>query len=228
MQHKDTWSFQNELFDGKCRNQFPTTGHQEVCQESTLLNPMEKGTLLCTAAANSDLETKRELLRSRTDAYSQTALHAAVQKSHYGITKLEQGANMHKPDADGLTPIAMAQKHGASDMCELLSSYECKRKFVGHDQILTANSNRNNHNQSNSTRSTQFRHPKHIETMTTTCLETESPTAKSNAKECTNKRVTIHIHSERSERSTENFGKLICLPDSIEDLLRIAGKHCLI
>lgn len=42
-----------------------------------------------------------------------------------------------------------------------------------------------------------------------------------------NKRVTIHSLSKHRTTSEGQYGKLITLPDSLEELLRIAGKHYL-
>lgn len=233
MQHKDPRLVFNELFYGEAisGNQFLPTGYQKNYQEIPFLKPKEKGRLLCMAAENSDFQTISELLRcgidvNLTDDYGQTALHAAVQKSHYGIIKLllERGANMHKPDPSGWTPIAIAQKHRETDICDLLLNYENRRKFIGHDQIQRQYGKRNNQIQRNGERSTQFRYPKYSETLTTTSSKDESHLINWNAQDCTNRRVIIHIHSESSERLTEKFGKLINLPGSIEELLKIAGQ----
>ncbi|KAJ6806718.1 potassium channel KAT3-like [Iris pallida] len=214
MQHRDPRLVLNEWFYGEAisGNQFHPTGYQKNYQEIPFLKPKEKGRLLCMAAENSDFETISELLRcgtdvNLTDEFGQTALHAAVQQSHYGIIKLllERGADMHKPDPNGWTPIAIAQKHRETDICDLLLNYENRRKFIGHDQIQTEYSKRNNQIQRNRERSTQFRYPKYSEAQSS---KDESHSINWNAQDWTNKRVIIHIHSESSGRLTEKLESL--------------------
>jgi len=235
--HKDPRLCLKEWYNGGeiNGNQLPSAQREDNYQETPVLEAMEKGTLLCTAAANSDLNKVRELLRcgadaNLIDANGRTALHAAVQKGHIDLIKmlLEHGANMHKPDPRGWTPKAMVQEHGKNDICELLLSYEKRKRLFGDDQRQTASSNQNSPVQSNWEWNTAFRYPRHVKTMTTTCSESESHSDDNNNMKLNSRRVTIHMHPQKSDRSPEQFGKLINLPGSLQELLRIGGKYCLL
>lgn len=236
-QHKVLGPILNEWYAG-CEiigNQLFSTQGEDNYQETPVLEAMEKGTLLCTAAEKSDLNRVKELLRCGADAniidaYGQTALHMAVQRDHFDLIKilLERGANMHKPDARGWTPKEIAQEHGNNDVSELLSGYENRTKLLGDDQTQTADRHRNSLIQSNCKFSSPFRYRKHAEMMPVTCFEGENHSVDSNHTKLESKRITVHMHPQISERSPEQFGKLINLPDSLQELFRIGGKYCLI
>ena len=232
--HKDPRLFLNEWCNGGAinGNQLPSAQREDNYQET---DAMESRTPLCTAAANSDVNKVRELLRcgadaNLIDAYGRTAIHAAVRKGHIDPLKmlLEHGANMHEPDPCGWTLKAMAQENGQSDICELLLSYENRKRLLGDDQRQTANSRQSSLTQSNWEWCTALRYRKYVETMTTTCSESENHSVDSNDMKLNSRRVTIHMHPQKSDRSPQKFGKLINLPGSLQELLRTGGKYCLL
>ncbi|ONK81091.1 uncharacterized protein A4U43_C01F25180 [Asparagus officinalis] len=224
VRHKDIQLILNELSSSEINsNQLYSTQHEDNYQEESILETMERGTLLCRAVTNTDLNTVRELLRcaadaNLTDAYGRTALHTAVQRGHIGLIKmlLEHGADMHKQDPHGWTPKAITQEHGKEEIGELLSNYENRKRLFGDDQMQTVNSRRNSLSQSNWEWNTPFRYPKHA--------DSESHSVDSKAKKLYNRRVAIHIHPGKSKQPSEQFGKLINLPGSIQELLRIGGQ----
>ncbi|XVF87176.1 hypothetical protein PTKIN_Ptkin18bG0098000 [Pterospermum kingtungense] len=130
----------------------------------------------------------------------QAALHDAVRKGHIEMVKilLEGGASVNKPDARGRTPKALAEQHGNKSIPELLLSYENKRKLDEHRIDIigpeTADDPKNS----------QIKH-------------------RSGA-EPNKKRVTIHMRFQSCSTSSRQRGKLILLPDSIQELLRMAGE----
>ncbi|KAG1346760.1 potassium channel KAT2 [Cocos nucifera] len=241
VQHGDPGLAFNEWQDsGPVRgNEHPSTRYQDDYQGSKLpmLELMDIGSILCKAAENNDLGTIHELLSlganpNSTDANGRTALHAAVQQGHCEIIKilLEQGAIMENPDASRWTPKALGDKHGKKGTMEPLSSKEKSRTGLEKEheiEFVEMRASTNENNTSNhETRgwSPCFRHP-HVADMMTTCWEKSGNhlVDKSTLK-ATNKRVTIYMHSQNTKTAREQVGKLINLPGSMEELLRIGGE----
>ncbi|CAN1249108.1 Potassium channel KAT1 [Linum perenne] len=132
----------------------------------------------------------------------QTALHAAVSKGHTEMVKmlLEGGANANKPDDRGWTPKELAAHRGHENIYDLLVSYENKRSL---NALKTVS----------------------IESAKATANATSSISSylhDVDENKFTKKRVTIHM-KHRDERTSNRWGKLIVLPDSLETLLNIAG-----
>lgn len=136
----------------------------------------------------------------------QTALHIAVQQGHLEMVRflLESGANVNKTDKRGWTPKALAETHADRGMYDLILSYENRKKSDGANAISHTTTHYKNQAYVSSTSST---YPTHAEAI--------SPEKK---------RVTIHINSGMNKHSEKKLPKLIVLPDSLEDLLIIAGK----
>ncbi|XVE88372.1 hypothetical protein DITRI_Ditri19aG0064500 [Diplodiscus trichospermus] len=143
----------------------------------------------------------------------QTALHDAVCKGHIEMVKilLEGGASVNKPDARGRMPKALAEQQGNMSILELLLSYENKRKSDEHRIEITgpetANDPKNSQSKDRSGAQNFFNSPSYREVTTPT-----------------KKRVTISMQLQSSSTSSRQHGKLILLPDSIQELLKMAGK----
>ncbi|XWS19834.1 hypothetical protein CRYUN_Cryun31cG0050700 [Craigia yunnanensis] len=143
----------------------------------------------------------------------QTALHYAVRKGHIEMVKilLEGGASVNKPDARRRTPIALAEQQGNMSIYELLLSYENKGKLDEHRIDIfgpeTADDPKNSQIKHRGGAQNFFNSPSYREVITPT-----------------KKRVTIHMQFQSSRTSSRQHGKLILLPNSIQELLRMAGK----
>ncbi|KAA3479057.1 potassium channel KAT1-like [Gossypium australe] len=143
----------------------------------------------------------------------QTALHDAVRKGHIEMVKilLEGGASVNKLDARGRTPKVLAEQQGNKSIYELLLSYENKRKKDEHMiEIIEpeiADDPKNNQSKHRSGAQNFFNSRNY--------REVTIPTKK---------RVTIHMQFQSSSTSSRQLGKLILLPDSIQELLRVAGE----
>ncbi|XP_022715549.1 potassium channel KAT3-like isoform X2 [Durio zibethinus] len=143
----------------------------------------------------------------------QTALHEAVRKGHIEMVKilLEGGASVHKPDAKGRTPKALAEQQGNKNIHDLLLSYEKKRKLDEHRiEIIgpeITDDPKNSQNKHRSGAQNFFNSPSYKEVIIPN-----------------KKRITIHMQFQTSSTSSRQFGKLILLPDSIHELLRMAGE----
>ena len=142
----------------------------------------------------------------------QTALHNAVRQGHIEMVKilLKGGASVNKPDARGRRPKALAEQQGNKSIHELLLSYENKRKLDEHSINIiepeTADDPKNSQIKHRSRAQNFFNSPSYREVITPN-----------------KKRVTIHMQFQSSSTSSRH-GKLILLPDSIQELLRMAGK----
>ncbi|KAK9268211.1 hypothetical protein L1049_010654 [Liquidambar formosana] len=160
----------------------------------------------------------------------QMALHAAVRKGHLEIIRslLEEGANVNKPDARGWTPKALAEQQGNKSIYDLLLSYENtkildehKIEFIEPETADNTNNSQNIHRRKGGPYSSNSRFKK-------------VPTNSSSSSSCcprdrevtklTKRRVTIHMLFHNKSISQRRPGKLIILPDSIEDLFKIAGQ----
>ncbi|CAI0545108.1 unnamed protein product [Linum tenue] len=133
----------------------------------------------------------------------QTTLHAAVSKGHIEMTKvlLEGGSNTNKPDDRGWTPKTIATERGDKSIYDLLVSYESKTRRTGFIDQETA----------------WLNSAKGITKVTSSDFDDRE------AKSLSTKRVTIHMKYQ-VERTSSQWGKLIILPQSMEELLRIAGE----
>ncbi|XP_048331466.2 potassium channel KAT1 isoform X1 [Ziziphus jujuba] len=151
----------------------------------------------------------------------QTALHAAVSKGHLEMVKilLERGANVNKPDARGWTPKTLAEKHGNKSIYDLLLSYEDRRKPDEHRIEFLApevgESTGNCQRQCEREESSQISHSH---------LNKVPKNSYSSALKPDRKRVTIHMQFQDRSESYRQFGKLIILPDSMEELFKIASE----
>lgn len=152
---------------------------------------------------------------------SQSGLHDAVRKGHVEMVKipLEGGANARKLDARGLTPKAIAENQGNKASNE--------QKMVGREHRIDLNepevvsTRMNDQKKTRSHRGTDY-----FESLP------GKPSSASdsnhhrfcNDQESAKKRVTIHMQVPTGKTQTRHLAKLIVLPDSIEELLRVAGK----
>ncbi|KAJ9135877.1 hypothetical protein P3X46_033003 [Hevea brasiliensis] len=159
----------------------------------------------------------------------QTALHAAVRKGHIEMVKilLEKGANADKPDAMGRTSKALAEQQGNKSIYDLLLNYENRRKIDEHKiDFIEPESDEPKKNPG-----------KHKGVGGPSCFNFHSKMVPINsssrlyscpndreAKKLTKKRVTIHMQFHNKSTLQRPLGKLIILPDSIEELLRIGGE----
>ncbi|KAK6917193.1 Cyclic nucleotide-binding domain [Dillenia turbinata] len=153
----------------------------------------------------------------------QTTLHEAVRKGHHEMVRilLEQGANANKPDSRGLTPKAIAEQLGNRGIYDLLVSYENRQGRDGHKIDImgpeTADYSLKSLNNYRRKGDPGVSIPRNMSSCSWCPSDTE-------ATKLTKRRVTIHMQLQTKSTSQKQHGKLILLPDSIEELLRIAGQ----
>lgn len=146
----------------------------------------------------------------------QTALNAAISKEHLEVVKnlLGGGPSMNKSEARGWTSKALAEQQGSKSICDLLLGYENRRRSDEHRIELNKpkEDERNGFFPSHSKKSPKSRY-----------LSTSSSFGERKGVEPIRKRVTIHEQFQKKS-AYQQHGKLISLPDSIDELFKIAGK----
>ncbi|XP_051125094.1 potassium channel KAT3-like [Andrographis paniculata] len=135
-----------------------------------------------------------------SESVVQTDLHLAVRQGHLEMVRmlLERGANVNKPDEGGWTPKALAKQHSNRGIYDLILNHEKNKKS---DEVID-------------------HYSKH------SCISTSSPTCSATpaAVSSEKKRVTIHMKFHNNRSSEKKLPKLIILPDSLQELLKIAGQ----
>ncbi|ONI10980.1 hypothetical protein PRUPE_4G080000 [Prunus persica] len=159
----------------------------------------------------------------------QMALHSAASQGHKEMVKilLEGGTNVNKPDTRGWTPKALAQQQGNKSINDLLRSYENRRideHRIEFSEPETPESTRNCKGNSKRHEGTQFFHSHLRKKPMKSYSGTSSPARDREGMRSINKRVTIHMHFQNGSASEMQLAKLIILPDSMEELLRVASE----
>ena len=188
------------------------------------------------ATKKSQANKANELTGIRMDVNSaaedgQTALHVAVGNGHLEMVRilLERGAKVNKKDAGGWTPKALAEQEGNKSIYDLLLGYE-NRMLLDEHKIDFSGS------EAADCRTSQGLHTKTGPLNVSNChFKKASKNSNSGSiypsnkdvMKLTKRRVTIHKQCQNASTSQGQLGKLIILPDSLEELLRIAGKLCL-
>ncbi|KAJ4703853.1 Potassium channel like [Melia azedarach] len=159
----------------------------------------------------------------------QTELHVATRKGHIEMVKLllEGGANVNKLDARGWSPKALAEQQGNRSIYDLLLRYENRKpdehkvEIIGpeiSDNIRNSQSKQGRQRGSDVLNSHSKKESIKLGSSTSSC-PSDGEGIKLNKK-----RITIHMLFQNTSTSQRRHGKLIVLPDSIEELLRISGE----
>ncbi|KAL5716030.1 hypothetical protein ACHQM5_017770 [Ranunculus cassubicifolius] len=154
--------------------------------------------------------------KTNTDEDGQTALHIAVRQGNHDIIKvlLEQGANLNKADARGWTPKALAQLLHQKSINELFESYENRNP----------NSSIDIQNKDRRKGVLQFTNSHSSQVATDSNSGGPSYASVSRGMNLDKRRVVIHKNLPTENISNNHLGKLIALPDSLQELLRIADN----
>ncbi|WCJ27390.1 Potassium channel KAT2 [Euphorbia peplus] len=157
-----------------------------------------------------------------------TALHAAAHKGHIEMVKilLDRGASASKTDTRGLTPKVQADHQENKSIYDLLLSYEDRQNLTEHKidviEHVSIDDSKNSQGKIKGTGGPDFFNfctklrPTNSSSHICSCPNYRE------AKKLNKKRVTIHMHSRSTLQRPP--GKLIILPDSIEELLKIGGE----
>ncbi|KAF9620689.1 hypothetical protein IFM89_013989 [Coptis chinensis] len=146
------------------------------------------------------------------DKYGQTALHVAVRKGHVEMIKLllEQGANVNKADARGWTPKTLAKLLDQKSIYDLLQYYEGGNRNLEDRKPEPIEPEKGE---------SKYSHCFQVATESHSGSSSSSSSSASQVMSLAKRRVTIHKNLQKENQ----LGKLILLPDSLEELLRIAG-----
>ncbi|PIA25119.1 hypothetical protein AQUCO_12500026v1 [Aquilegia coerulea] len=166
-----------------------------------------------------------------TDKYGQTALHVAVHKGNLQTIKtlLDQGANVNKADSRGWTPKNLAQLLEQKSIYDLLQTYEDRNRNLENHKIELmelgkANSFKYDQGKDRRKGILNFVNPHSFQVATESNSGSCSCNSVSQIMNLAKRRVTIHMNFHKENVSDIQLGKLITLPDSLEELLRIAGQ----
>ncbi|XP_050370791.1 potassium channel KAT3-like [Argentina anserina] len=174
---------------------------------------------------------KSELGKARmTGETGQTELHAAVCQGHTEKLKIvvEGGANVNKPEPRGWMLKGPAQQRGDKIIHDLSLSNESTREMDEHriEFIKPGSSGSVSNCEGNFKRQEDYQHiHSHLrEVVTKSYPFPSSPaTDRDEGIRSYSNRVIIHMHSKSESVPGRQLAKLIILPDSIDELLRIAS-----
>ncbi|XP_057949752.1 potassium channel KAT3-like [Malania oleifera] len=162
--------------------------------------------------------------------HEQAAVHIAVCNGNLEMVKdlQEGGATVNKPGARAWAPKAPTEKEGDRSIYELLVSNENRRipdehkiEFIGPE---SANQSRNSQSKHRENMSPNFPKFNIKKVQMNSNPSSSSYPSDRDVMKLTKRRVTIHMQFQNSSTSQKHHGKLIVLPDSIEELLKIAGQ----
>lgn len=181
-----------------------------------------------------DLEArqKSEIGKAQmTDEDGQTELHAAVCEGHMEKLKIvvEGGANVNKPDARGWTPKGLAQQRENKSIHDLILSYENRKEIDEHriEFIEPEISGSTSNCEGNCKRHEDHQYfPSQLRKVPVKSYPRPSNHAsdREEGMRSINQRVTIHMHFQNESVPERQLAKLIILPDSIDELLRVASE----
>ncbi|KAL0300591.1 UNVERIFIED_CONTAM: Potassium channel KAT2 [Sesamum radiatum] len=133
----------------------------------------------------------------------QTALHTAVRQGHLEMVRilLDTGRNVNKLNERCQLTKELEEHHANKGIYDLMQNYENEKKLVG-----TSNSGTSRYKKDANPSSSSSKHPTGVEAIKSV------------------KRVTIHMNFQKQNDTRKQLAKLIILPDSLEELLKIAGQ----
>ncbi|KAF5810768.1 putative potassium channel, voltage-dependent, EAG/ELK/ERG, rmlC-like jelly roll [Helianthus annuus] len=194
----------------------------QVTWELSDIDYMTSGDIEKQEQINNSKSNKSETNVDLPAEEGQTALHVAVKNGHLEMVRLllEGGANVNKPDLKGCTPISLAKQQGNKSIHDLLLSHENRKNEhrIDFTDPETTNSKKNQYlptANKDPCCSTSFTEPASVSSSSASCHPDNEVKKRM-------KRVTIH--AKFTNKSEKQLPKFIVLPDSLEQLLSIAGE----
>ncbi|URE30940.1 hypothetical protein MUK42_16980 [Musa troglodytarum] len=216
------------------------------------LEEMDAGDLLCTAESNKDIRMDIQppigCRNTKVDhADKRTVLHMAVWEGRNETAKvlLKQGSTVDKVDGNRWTQKGLG-KYENKGKLEPLSSIGSGNRFSGEHELeffkmkdadcgndvknygsrewrkTTDHGNNFKHHSSREWRP-RFPYPNISEMLVASCSH-GGHEFDNDVKNLTSKRVTIHMHSQRANPARQPTAKMINLPGTVEELLRIGVR----
>ncbi|KAJ7968932.1 Potassium channel like [Quillaja saponaria] len=235
--HKSLGSISHELLDreatrGSCSHAgCRSKSHGEpMIQEQRKKKIAESDVTESNETGEDNLFTKSGVDVNMISEDGETALHAAVRKGQLEMVKnlLERGANTNKPDGRRWTPIALAEQQRNKSINDLLVNYENKTKSEEYRIDLMGpeicGDTRDDHSRNERQEGLQSFNLPTEKVSRTYYSRTLSDPSSRDVVNSIKKRVTVHMQNGYESASQRELGKLMILPDSIEELLKIAGE----
>lgn len=220
---------------------------------SNTLEEMDAGDLLCKAESNKnirmDIQPPISCCNTKVDhADKRTVLHTAVWEGRNETAKvlLKQGSTVDKVDGNRWTQKRLG-KYENEGKLKPLSSIGSGNRFSGEHELeffkmkdadcgndiknygsrewrkTTDHGNNFKHHSSREWRP-RFPYSNISEMLVASCSH-GGHEFDNDVKNLTSKRVTIHMHSQRANPARQLTAKMINLPGTVEELLRIGGKY---
>ncbi|WOL14547.1 potassium channel KAT3-like isoform X3 [Canna indica] len=213
---------------GEFLNEWLEMGHENK-NENCILHELEQMNgeyLLCKSENKKDIGIAKELPTGQV--YQDIDL--ADQQTEYHTAKilLKQQATIDKVDGTRWTQKGMVQKHDNKGTLELLTINRSGRSSSGESEIgyvetIPSDAGYNLKNYGSREWKSWSGYPNINKKLINSCSQSDSHVPKKNAVNLTNKRVIIHMHAQKAN-PTKRTPKMINLPDTMEELLRIGGE----
>lgn len=198
-------------------------------QEQPSWESMEGGNNPCTVSGNDRWDTSYDLYGTDVNL-THTHIHAALRRcdkmGNSKIVELDQEANRDGLDVSDRTPMDLAENAENNNICKLSLRYNNGMSMTEDQQFANIN-NTNSAIESYEEQSQIFMHSKIPYKMKNASSRSGCSSVDTDKRQTVSKRVVIHMHKTKSRSSGELMGKLINLPDSLEELFKITSKYCL-
>ncbi|XP_017238009.1 potassium channel KAT3 isoform X1 [Daucus carota subsp. sativus] len=159
--------------------------------------------------------------------YDQTALHNFC-KGQLNTPRMlfERNISKNKPDARGWTPKALSEQLGSKSIDNLAQDYEIKSVTDEHRVDVLSDT-------SETTRSDQFKPPSNgpityftpfVKNSTSFGSNSSTHPTDADVVKFSRRRVTVHLKFIKDNTLPKHPGKLMILPDSMEELFHTAGQ----
>ncbi|THU49172.1 hypothetical protein C4D60_Mb06t06760 [Musa balbisiana] len=195
-------------------------------QEQPSWESMEGGNNPCTVSGNDRWDTSYDLYGTDVNL-THTHIHAALRRcdkmGNSKIVKLDQEANRDGLDVSDRTPMDLAENAENNNICKLSLRYNNGISMTEDQQFANIN-NTNSAIESYEEQSQTFMHSKIPYKMKNASSRSGCSSVDTDKRQTVSKRVVIHMHKTKSRSSGELMGKLINLPDSLEELFKITSQ----
>ena len=201
------------------------------------------GDFLCRAVDDSSIETLRDLLKyganiNATNIDGSTALHTAITASNVELARflISCGANLDKTDARGLTPLDLARQQRQEDMVVLCLEKQCfsheanKLTITNSDSAIIPSSIIKKTDLTQRTPQRNVQVVPYYENSSMKMLPSRSQVKERHVIMSSSRgqnpiRAIIHQYHPEGRAHKRQIGKLINLPESLEDIFQLASKY---
>ncbi|URE09770.1 Potassium channel [Musa troglodytarum] len=200
------------------------------------LERMDGRNLLSEAENNKDISIVDELQIGQANpkvdhADQQTGFPTVVWGGHNKANNipLKQAEAIDKADSIRWRQKGMHEKFDNEGAFELLSSIGHRKSFLGEHELesveMIASENGNNFKSHGSReRNSWYHYPNINQMLITAYSQSGSHVSENNIMKLSTKRVTIHMYSQKENPARQPTAKMIKLPGTMEELLRIGGE----